>query len=111
MKYQFFITWKVQENNWVVMGEKHVIPWDVRDLISASSGWFIVNEGCIGKASVMIPMLQKGLTQLTDSAVDYADYETRHGLGTIENVRVFYESLLRDCMRYPNYELCGSMVK
>lgn len=111
MNYQFYIKLDVQENKEVKLSENHIISWNVRDLVSASSEWFIVNEGCIGKASTMIPVLQKGITQLKYFAKDYTKYEAMHGLGTIENVLKFYQSLLRDCMRYPNFLLCGELSK
>lgn len=107
MKYQFYIKLNVHENKWVMMGESHVIPWDVRDLISASSGWFIVNQSSLGQAVIMIPTLQRGISQLSRSASSYHGFEMIHGLGTIETVLVFYQSLLKDCLRYPNFELCG----
>lgn len=111
MNYQFYVKLNVHENIWVMMGESHVISWDVRDLISASSGWFIVNQGSQGQAAMMIPMLQKGIAQLAQSANSYRNFEMIHGLGTIETVLIFYQSLLKDCLRFPNFELCGSLLK
>lgn len=111
MNYRFFIKLDTQNGKSVRLGQDHIIAWDVRDLISASSGWVIVNDGCIGKASSIIPVLQQGISQLRFSAADYASYEAMHGLGTIETVLAFYQSLLIDCMHYPNYLLCGEISK
>lgn len=111
MNYRFYIKLNTQNGKSVTLGQNHVIAWDVRDLISASSGWLIVNDGCIGRALEMIPVLQKGISQLRYSAADYASYEAMHGLGTIETVLAFYQSLLQDCMHYPNFLLCGEISK
>lgn len=107
MKYRFFLRLKIQENQWVLMGDNHIIAWDIRDLIKASSGWFIINKETVGLAFTLVPILQKGILELTQSPQIYANYEILHGLGTIENTLKFYHDLLEDCQQYPYTELCG----
>ncbi|MDD4571172.1 MAG: hypothetical protein PHN47_01605 [Clostridia bacterium] len=107
MKYLFFLRLKMPENQWLNFGESHIIKWQLRDIIAASSNWIIMNEKNMGQASNIIPNLQKGIMELTQHPKDYQSYEIAHGLGTIQEVLDFYQSLLKDCRRYPYTELYG----
>ncbi|HVI41888.1 MAG TPA: hypothetical protein VM577_14655 [Anaerovoracaceae bacterium] len=110
MKYRFYLRLKLQDDNWVEVGNRHEIEWDNRDLIKASSGWLIVNQEKIGTASDLIPKLHKGIIELKNSSETYMEYELNHGLGTIKNVLAFYEELLQDCNQFPYTELCGCIA-
>lgn len=109
MNYSIFLQLKVHENECINMGKNHIISWDTRDLIEASSGWFIFNQDRVRLASELIPMLQKGILELTQDPQSYEYYEMIHGYGTIKSVLVFYGNLLEDCRQYPYAELHGSM--
>lgn len=111
MKYCFYLRLKIQDGNWIKVGESHEIDWDNRDIIKASSGWLIVNQDEMGIASEFIPKLYKGICELTYSPDSYTDFELNHGLGTIKNILDFYEGLLRDCRQYPYTELCGHIAE
>jgi hypothetical protein len=110
MKYRFYLRVKLQDDNWVRVGENHEILWDIRDLIKASSGWLIVNQEKIGMASDFVPKLHRGIMELKNSTDSYKDYEMTYGLGTIKSVLSFYEGLLCDCQKYPYTELCGCVA-
>lgn len=107
MKYNFFLRLKTNEDEWINMGVNHIISWNVRDLIEASSGWYIYNEDKLGLASDLVPTLQKGIIELNQSSQVYADYEILHGFGTIKSVLKFYKELLYDCQQYPYTEIYG----
>lgn len=107
MKYSFFLRLKVQEDKWMMMGGKHIIYWEIRDLITASSGWFIIHQDDVKLATELIPILQKGILELTQFKHEYSIYEALHGFGTIDSVSKFYKDLLHDCLQYPYTELYG----
>lgn len=110
MKYRIYLRLKLQDEKWIKVGKDHEIHWDSRDLIKASSGWFIVNQEKVGMASELVPKLYKGIIELKNSSEEYSAYELNHGLGTIKNVLSFYEELLTDCQKYPYTELCGCIA-
>lgn len=107
MNYSIFLQLKIKEDKLMTMGGKHVISWDTRDIISASSGWFIINQDRTRLASELIPMLQKGILELTQDPQAYEIYEILHGLGTNKSILRFYKNLLEDCKQYPYAELHG----
>ena len=109
MNYRFHLRLKINDNEWKEIGMNHTLKWEVRDLIYASSGWSIMNQGCIGQASEIIPMLQKGIVALSQSEQAYISYDVRFGFGTVKNILKFYEELLDDCNKYPYSEICGSI--
>jgi hypothetical protein len=111
MRYRFYLRLHIPDGSWASVGKDHVIQWDYRDLIKASSGWLIVNQDKVGMASDVITKLQKGIFELKNSPETYQEYELTLGLGTIKNVLAFYEELLQDCQQYPFTELCGSIAE
>ena len=110
MKYQVTLRVQLQEEKWVAMGEDHIILWDIRDLVAASSGWVVLNQKNIGLADAFIPVLEKGLWELTQHTHVYDDYEISYGPGTISDTTIFYRNLLKDCKEHPFTELYGSVV-
>ena len=60
MNYTVLLRLQLQEEKWITMGENHTIPWDMRDLIVASSGWAVLNQESAGQASALVPKLEKG---------------------------------------------------
>lgn len=110
MKYRIYLRVKVQEDNWVTIGENHDILWDYRDFINASCGWRIINQENLGKASDLIPKLRRGIIELEDSPETYLEFERAHGLGTTDSVLQFYKALINDCERYPFSDLCGCVA-
>ncbi|MBW7571990.1 hypothetical protein [Caproiciproducens faecalis] len=107
MKYQVFLRVYTKEGQWISVGEKHPIVWTVRDLISASCGWTVLNQENIGSAKAFIPLLQRGIIELTHHESDYSNFEAMHGLGTLKDTLEFYRDLLNDCIDHPFCELYG----
>ncbi len=110
MDYRVFLRLQLQEGKWITMGDNHIIPWDMRDLIAASSGWSVMNQESSGLASALVPKLEKGIWELTESPNLYYNYEISHGLGTIRETLEFYQNLLQDCREHPFTELYGDIV-
>ncbi len=110
MKYNVFLRMQLQEGQWVTLGDNHTIPWETRDLVAASSGWSIINQESVGLASSLVPKLEKGIWELTQSPDFYSQYEILHGLGTINDTLDFYKDLLQDCKDHPFTELYGNVV-
>jgi hypothetical protein len=110
MKYSVSLRMQVQEKEWVTLGDNHVISWNYRDLIAASSGWVLMNQNDSGLATALLPKLNKGILELTDSPNKYTDYEISYGPGTIREVLEFYKGLQTDCHEHRYTEVYGSVV-
>lgn len=110
MNYNVLLRLQLQEGKWITLGENHIISWDSRDLIAASSGWAFINQESAGLASSLVPKLEKGIWELTQSPGLYAEYEISHGMGTIRDTLEFYKNLLQDCKDHPFTELYGNVV-
>jgi phosphoribosyl 1,2-cyclic phosphodiesterase len=110
MKYGVLLRVHIPENNWITLGENHIIPWDNRDLIGASSGWDIMNEENMGLASALVPKLKKGIYELVHHTDSYSTFEIAHGVGTTRETLEFYQELLKDCQEHPFTELYGCIV-
>lgn len=98
------------DGKWITVGEKHCIPWNMRDLITASSGWTVINDNAVGNADKLAYELQKGILELTNSPGEYLSFEVRHGIGTIGKVLAFYRELLDDCRKYPFTNVYGKIA-
>lgn len=109
MDYHISLRMKLKEDNWVRMGETHVVPWNTRDLIAATSGWSIMNQESAGLASELVPYLEKGIWELANRPEQYIHYEIEHGVGTIKEILKFYTDLLQDCREHPFTELYGAV--
>jgi|GEM_PF-962665 len=110
MKYRVLLRVKMQNDSWVAIGEEHTILWDTRDLITASSGWTVLNQEDAGSAGAFIPLLEKGIIELTQHELCYHNYEISHGLGTINDILKFYRNLLKACKEHPFTEVYGCIV-
>ena len=107
MDYNVQLRVKMQDNKWITLGDNHNIPWGVRDLVEASSGWSIINCQTAGTASEFIPKLKRGILELSNHPQSYKNYEIEHGFGTIKEVLAFYENFLADCEGHPFTEIFG----
>lgn len=110
MNYCVSLRMQVQEKQWVTLGENHIISWKYRDLITASSGWVLMNQTESGLATALLPKLNKGIIELTESKEKYADYEISYGPGTIREVLAFYKDLQQDCREHRYTEVYGTVV-
>jgi hypothetical protein len=107
MKYQVLLRVYANDGQYIPIGEEHPVGWESRDLISESSGWTALNQDVIGSAKAFIPMLERGIWELTHHESDYSRFEALHGLGTIRETLGFYCDLLNDCKDHPFSELYG----
>jgi len=110
LNFSILLRMQLQEGKWVTMGDTHIIPWENRDLITASSDWSVMNQEVVRPASVLIPKLEKGIWELSNCPDCYQEYEVKHGIGTIVDMLKFYRDLLQDCLEHPFAELYGSLV-
>jgi len=79
------------------------VTWNVRDMITNSTGLEWENESNNGYCKDVIPKIRQGLEELIDNREQYKRYESPNGWGTIsETVRFFrdiidaWESLLAE---------------
>lgn len=110
MNYEISLRMQINEDNWLTMGDSHIIPWDMRDLISASSGLVMMNQATSGTADAIVPKLKKGIFELTEHQDIYRDYEIEHGLGSIKEILELYQHVLQDCQAHPYAEVYGCIV-
>lgn len=110
MNYSVSLRIKVDGNRWMTVGKDHVIPWNVKDLIMASSSWTVINDDTANEAESLIANLQRGILELTNSPDQYIHYEVEHGIGTRRDVLEFYKGLLKDCKEYPYARIYGHVV-
>lgn len=78
------------------------ITYNVRELIKQSSGWDIKNEDENGFVKDWIPMIEKGIEELTNNPDKYKQYEAETGWGTVEGTLKFYKKCLEEYTRYKN---------
>lgn len=109
MNYCVSLRIQLDGNQWMTVGKNHVIPWNVKDLIMASSGWTVINDDTAGAADSLTSNLQKGILELTNCPDRYIHYEVEHGIGTIKEVLKFYEGLLKDCKDHPYTKVYGQI--
>lgn len=110
MNYCVTLNVEIKGNQCLQLGDKHIIPWDYRDLIESSCGWTVVNEENIGLAKSFSTKLNKGIIELTQNREAYQRFEIRHGMGTINDVLKFYKELFKDCKDHPFAEIYGSVI-
>ncbi|HEX3018434.1 MAG TPA: hypothetical protein VHP31_11370 [Caproicibacter sp.] len=107
MDYLVMLEVELKDNQKLRLGSGHHILWDIRDLIFASSGLTILNQQDYGLARALIPLLQKGILELSQDSSSYSHYDVLYGLGTVSDALVFYRNLLSDCIAHPYAELYG----
>ena len=58
------------------------------------------------KASELIPILEKGISELTEHPEKYKIYEPRNGWGNIPGTRNFLGDILNVCRKHPEAVVC-----
>lgn len=107
MEYQVSLGVCGKDGTRIQVGGIHPICWDIRDLVSVSTGWTILNQEDLGSANEFVPVLEKGIFELTNNEKSYSSFEAMNGIGTIRETLLFYRGLLKDCLDYPFSELYG----
>ena len=107
MEYQVSLAVCSKDGTRIPVGGIHPICWDIRDLVSISTGWTVLNQENLGSANEFVPVLEKGIFELTNNENFYSIFEAINGIGTIRETLLFYRDLLHDCLDYPFSELYG----
>ena len=84
------------------------ITWNVRDIITKSTGLEWKNEENNGLVKDVIPYIRKGLHELEDHGGKYLKYESPNGWGTVEGTKRFFRKILdawEDCKVWHDPEL------
>lgn len=92
------ISFKVRVHNtdmYVPVGKCHAnITWNVREIITRSTGLAWINEENNGSCSTVIPIIEEGYKKLCSDPKKYKKYESPNGYGTVEGVIHFFECIL-----------------
>lgn len=72
------------------------ITWNVRDIITKSTGLPWKNEESNGYCKDVIPYIEKGLEELRINGAAYKRYEAPNGWGTVEGTVRFFEQILKE---------------
>ena len=70
------------------------ITWNVRDIITKSTGLEWKNEQNNGLCSEVIPYIEKGLFELRRNGDAYKKYEASNGWGTVASTIRFFKSII-----------------
>lgn len=79
------------------------ITWNVREIITRSTGLPWLNEKNNGFCSEVIPMINKGYWELVNSPEKYKKYESPNGYGTVDGVIRFFKEILDS---WTNFKRC-----
>ena len=84
------------------------ITWNVREIITRSTGLPWKNEANNGYVKDVIPSIKKGLKELREHPERYKPYEAKNGWGTVHGTIRFFESILdswADFIRFQDEKL------
>ena len=84
-------------DDWVNTGYTTAnITWNVRDIITKSTGLEWNNEANNGLCSEVMPKIKAGRDELIKNGMKYKKYEPKNGWGSVENTIDFFDELLKD---------------
>lgn len=82
---------------WVRVGDCTAnITWNVREIITRSTGLEWKNEENNGLCKDVIPKIEKGLEELRKNGIKYKKYEAKNGWGTVAGTKRFFATILDD---------------
>lgn len=98
MSYDIAFRAKVEgTNEYIDVGECSAnITWNVRKIITLSTGLEWKNEENNGYCKDVIPCIAKGLAELMAFPEKYKPYESPNGWGTVEGTKHFFMQILKD---------------
>lgn len=70
------------------------ITWNVREIITKSTGLPWKNEANNGLCKDVIPAIMAGLTELEMNGEEYEQYEDPNGWGTVDSAKCFFRMVL-----------------
>lgn len=72
------------------------ITWNVRKIITLSTGLEWKNEEINGLCIDIIPKIEAGLEELEKNGEKYKKYESPNGWGTVEGTKRFFSTIIND---------------
>lgn len=81
-------------DEWVDVGGDANITWNLRDMITESTGLEWENEADNGMCVDVIPKIQRGLSELWAHPTKYKKYEAENGWGTIDGCVMFFKQII-----------------
>ena len=72
------------------------ITWNVRDIITQSTGLAWENEANNGLCAEIVPQIAKGLFELQMHPEKYKPLEDKDGFGTVDGVQNFFWQIIKD---------------
>jgi len=96
MSYRIYFKVKVEGADlWVRVGDCDAnTTWNVRKMITESTGLPWMNCCDNGLCSEVMPHIKYGLTQLVYFPEKYKQYEAKNGWGTVESTAGFFRRIL-----------------
>ena len=80
---------------WVEVGECYAnITWNVREIITRSTGLPWKNEANNGLVKDIIPSIEKGRMELIRNPIKYKPYEAPNGWGTVKGTLYFFDNII-----------------
>lgn len=70
--------------------------WNLRNMITESTGLEWKNEANNGLVKDIIPYIQKGYNELSKFPEKYKKYEAKNGWGTVQGCISFFNNILTD---------------
>ena len=85
------------------------ITWNVREIITASTGLEWKNEENNGRVKEVIPFIKQGYEELVRNPDKYKKYEAPNGYGTVVGCKRFFREIIRAWheLKEDNPELAG----
>lgn len=80
------------------------ITWNVRDIITKSTGLPWLNEANNGYCKDVIPYIEKGLIELRRNPKKYKQYEPANGWGSVDSTINFFKRVLDDWDKFRKEE-------
>lgn len=71
------------------------ITWNVREIITKSTGLPWKNKVNNGFCKDVIPYIEQGLSELELHGEEYEQYEPANGWGTLDSVKCFFRTVLK----------------
>lgn len=98
MSYDISFRVKVEGvDKWIPVGHCNAnTTWNVREMITTSTGLEWKNEQDNELVNDVIPAIYKGLYELTNFPEKYKKYESDKGWGTIRGTITFFQTIIDD---------------
>ena len=82
------------EDKYIEVAHLGNITWNVREIITRSTGLEWKNEENNGLCVDVIPKIQQGYNELVKNGAKYKKYESPNGWGTVDGTIYFFKRIL-----------------